>query len=74
VKRAWASLHKSACFFVAVKSRLATFDQLLADKLSRLERYFAVKCLKIAPEIGNSKLYALKANVSIFEKLLVECM
>jgi hypothetical protein len=65
------TVHKSACFFVAVKSRLATFDQLLADKLSRLERNFAVTCLKIPPEIGNSKLYALKVNVSIFEKLLV---
>ena len=55
------------CCFVAVEARCALIDKLYEEKLKALEHHYAVECLKIPPEILNSKI--LQDNVSTFLKI-----
>jgi hypothetical protein len=57
-----------ACCFVAVDARCAAIDTLFENKLKALEHHFAVECLKIPPEILNSKILP-PSTVSIFLKI-----
>jgi len=60
-------LGNCTCCFVAGEARRALIDQLFERKLKALEHHYALECLKIPPEILNSKI--LQTNVSVFLKI-----
>ena len=68
MKITWMLLGNCACCFVAGEARCALIDQLFERKLKALEHHYALECLKIPPEILNSKI--LQANVSIVLKYI----
>ena len=67
MKITWMLLGNYICCFVAGEARCALIDKLFEAKLKALEHHYAVECLKIPPEILNSKF--LQADVSIFLKI-----